>query len=74
FGRMNPAAETGKYRDTAKHTILERRGQDMPGPASRKSRRSPMTASIDPQIKAWIDNVIAPALVDQWFSREASQA
>jgi hypothetical protein len=29
---------------------------------------------IDPGIKSWIDNVIVPALVEQWFSSEDSKA
>jgi hypothetical protein len=61
-------------RDTANHTILfEQEPQTTPGIVSRKPRRSPMAqASIDPQIKAWIDNVIVPALVDQWLSHEVT--
>jgi hypothetical protein len=34
-------------------------------PVARKN-----TALIDPEIKSWIDNVIVPALVDEWFSSE----
>jgi hypothetical protein len=28
--------------------------------------------AIDPVLKAWIDNVIVPALADQWAARQAS--
>ena len=36
-----------------------------------RTRRS---APIEPALKAWIDNVIVPALVDRWESREAAKA
>ena len=37
---------------------------------SRERRNSP----IEPALKAWIDNVIVPALVDRWENREAAKA
>ncbi len=30
-------------------------------------------ASINPVLKAWIDNIIVPALVDQWAAHQASR-
>jgi hypothetical protein len=62
-------------RDTDNHsTLFEREPQAMPEIVRRKPRRSPMARSalIDPQIKAWIDNVIVPSLVDQWLSHEVT--
>jgi hypothetical protein len=35
--------------------------------------RSRRTVSIDPTLKAWIDNVIVPALADQWAAHRASR-
>jgi hypothetical protein len=35
---------------------------------------TPEQRSIPPALKTWIDNVIVPALVDQWVSREATKA
>jgi len=37
---------------------------------TRKRRNSP----IEPILKAWIDHVIVPALVDRWGNREAVKA
>ena len=33
---------------------------------------SPMRKSIDPALKAWVDNVIVPALVEKWNNGRCS--
>jgi len=45
-------------------TISRQERKRVPPPASRKR-----THPIDPWIKSWIDNVIVPALVDEWLLR-----
>jgi hypothetical protein len=50
-------------------TISRQEAKNVLRPTARKS-----TPEIDPGIKSWIDNVIVPALVDEWFSSEDSKA
>ncbi len=50
-------------------TISRQEAKNVLRPTARKT-----TPRIDPGIKSWIDNVIVPALVDEWFSSEDSKA
>lgn len=50
-------------------TITRQEGKRMPRPATTKN-----AAPIDPRVKSWIDNVIVPALVDEWIGSRGSRA
>jgi hypothetical protein len=50
-------------------TIARQEAERMRWMASMKN-----TTSVDPRIKSWIDNVIVPALVDEWIVSRASKA
>lgn len=55
--------------------ILNPHGEGSSVAPSRVKRGASNTmkhARIDPVLKAWIDNVIVPALVDQWAARQTS--
>jgi hypothetical protein len=65
----------GIYRGSKRAILIRQENTDTLMVVSRNPRHSPVRrpASIDPEIKAWIDNVIAPVPVDQWFPREDSR-
>ena len=62
---MNGAAK----KESPESVIMTRQENTRMPLMARKS-----TASIDPAIKSFIDNVIVAALVEQWFSSEGSKA
>lgn len=61
-GRLNPATLIHDQENTA---VTATR---------RKSRPLEPAQPIDPRVKAWIDNVIVPALLDRWDQRQRMEA
>lgn len=51
--------------DRAAAIAIDRDGSDRNG---RRARSRDARARIDPEIKSWIDNVLVPALVDEFLS------
>ena len=48
-------------------------GQEEHTMLSQQKGNQLLRSSIDPRVKAWIDNVIVPALIDEWRNNEGSE-
>lgn len=58
------------WKSGAAGSVTISRQEDMQRPATARKTSPP----IDPAVKSWIDQVIAPAIAEQWLSREGSKA
>lgn len=67
--RGESTTESGERADLASAVKLEKLQMS----AIDRGRAKPGSAAISPKVKSWIDNVIVPALVEQFLAEQSSE-